>query len=77
MGSFHGIVVGLSMEGHTIIHVTPPDATHYPRIDSHIYLDVPGLLLMAAIEDDGAVDEGGATIVVEAKRGWSISSRCL
>ena len=65
------------MERCTVIHVTPPNATHYMRVDPHIYPDIPGLLLLATIEGDGAVDEVGAVIMVKAKQGWSISSRCL
>ena len=65
------------MKGRTIIHITPPDSAHHAWINSHIYADESGLLLAATIEGDGAVDEIGATIVVEAKQGWSVSSRCL
>ena len=65
------------MKGHTIINVAPPDTAHYARVDSHIYLDIPGLLLMATIKGDGAMDEVGAAIVVEAEQGWSVSLRCL
>ena len=77
MGSFHGIVIGLGMEGCTVVHITPPDSAHYMRINSHIYADESGLLLAATIKGDGAMDEVGATIVVEAEWGWSISLRCL
>ena len=65
------------MEGRTVIHVAPPDATHYTRVNPHIYPDKAGLLLTATIEGDGAVDEVGATIVVEAEWGRRVSSRCL
>ena len=65
------------MKRHTIVDVTPPNATYYPQINPHIYPDKAGLLLMATIETDGAMDEVGATIVVEAERGRSVSSRCL
>ena len=65
------------MKGCTIVNVTPPNVAHHSEINSHIYLDIPGLLLMAAIKGDEAWDKVGATIVFEAKRGWSVSSRCL
>ena len=77
MRLLHGVVVRLSMEGRTIVNITPPNPTYYTRIDPHIYTDEPGLLLMATIKGDGAMDEVGATIVVEAEWGWSVSSRCL
>ena len=65
------------MKGHTVIRIAPPNATHYPWIDPHIYLDEVGLLLTATIKTDGAMDEVRATIVVEAEQGQSVSSRCL
>ena len=65
------------MEGCTIVNIAPPDMAYYTRVNSHIYPDIPGLLLMAAIEGDGAVDEVWAMIVVEAEQGRSVSSRCL
>ena len=77
MGSFHGIVIRLGMEGRTIIHITPPNLAHHAWINSHVYADESGLLLAATIKGDGAMDEVGATIVVEAKWGRSISSRCF
>ena len=65
------------MERRTVIHVAPPDATYYTQVNPHIYPHKTGLLLTATIEADGAMDEVGATIVVEAERGRSVSSRCL
>ena len=65
------------MKGRTIVHIAPPEMTYYMRVDSHIYPDILGLLLMATIKGDGAMDKVGATIVVEAEWGWSVSSRCL
>ena len=65
------------MKGRTIIHIAPSNTTYYMWVDPHIYLDETGLLLMAATEGDGAMDEVGATIVVEADWGWSVSSRCV
>ena len=73
----HGIVVGLHMKRGAIVDIAPLDATYHPRVHPHVYADVPGLLLMASIESDGARDEVGAAVMIETERGWSVSLRCL
>ena len=77
MGMLHGVKVGLCVERGTIVDIAPSDMTYHARIHPHVYVDVLGLLLMASIESDGARDKVGAVVVVEIKRGQSISSRCL
>ena len=65
------------MKGHTIVNIAPSNATYNLRVDPHIYVDILGLLLTAAIEGDGARDEVWAMMVVKAEWGQSVSSRCL
>ena len=74
--ALHGVEVRLCMKGGTIVNVAPLNVTYDMRVHPHVYMDVLSLLLMAAIESDGAGDEVGTMIVVKAKWEWSVSSRC-
>ena len=69
------VIIQLCVKRGTVVDIAASHQTYDPRISPHIYLDEVGLLLLAAIESDGARNEVGASIVVEANGGQSVSFR--
>ena len=75
MRTLHSIKVRLGMEGGTIVDITPMDMTYHLRVHPHVYVDIPSLLSVAALEGDGTGDEVGTMIVVKAEWGWCTCSK--